>query len=78
MKDNPIEEILKSLPAAAKQLKQEADNVGRTLLENKLKQADVVTRAEFEEQQALLQAALEKLQQLETLIAQQQTASKTD
>lgn len=75
MKDNPIEEILKSLPEAAKQLKQEADNVGRTLLENKLKKADVVTRAEFEEQQALLQAALEKLQRLEQLIEQIQQPS---
>lgn len=75
MKDNPIEEILKSLPEAAKQLKQEADNVGRTLLENKLKKADVVTRSEFEEQQALLQAALEKLQRLEQLIEQIQQSS---
>lgn len=70
MKDNPIEEILKSLPEAAKQLKQEADSVGRNLLESRLKKADIVTRAEFTEQQELLQAALEKLQRLEQLIEQ--------
>ncbi|PIE42492.1 MAG: hypothetical protein CSA47_00380 [Gammaproteobacteria bacterium] len=69
MKDNnPIEDILKSLPQAAKQLKQEADNIGRTLLDKQLKKADIVTREEFEEQRAVLKAALEKLQRLEQLI----------
>lgn len=78
MKDNPIEEILKSLPDAAKHLKQEADNVGRTLLENQLKKADVVTREEFEEQQQLLKAALEKMQQLEQLIEQLTAANNNN
>lgn len=69
MKDNnPIEDLLKSLPDAAKQMKEEADKVGRTLLESQLKKADVVTREEFEEQQAILRAALEKLAALEAKI----------
>lgn len=62
MKDsNPLEDLLKSLPEAAKQIKQEADKVGRSLLESQLKKADIVTREEFDEQQAILKAALEKL-----------------
>lgn len=65
MKNNPIEDILKSLPEAAKQLKAEADNVGRTLLESQLKKADIVSREAFEEQRELLQAALEKLHAIE-------------
>ncbi|PID66719.1 MAG: hypothetical protein CR975_01420 [Gammaproteobacteria bacterium] len=73
MKDkNPLEEILKSLPDAAKHLKQEADKVGRTLLDSQLKKADVVTREEFEEQQQLLKAALEKLALLEAKIAERE------
>ncbi|MBS9777262.1 MAG: accessory factor UbiK family protein [Gammaproteobacteria bacterium] len=69
MKDNnPFEDILKSLPDAAKQMKEEADKVGRTLLESHLKKADVVTRNEFEEQQAILKEALEKLAALEEKI----------
>lgn len=76
MKDNnPLEEILKSLPDAAKQLKDEADKVGRTLLDNQLKKADVVTREEFEEQRQMLKAALEKLALLETKIT---AMNKTD
>lgn len=63
--NNPLEELLKSLPDAAKQLKAEADNVGRTILNSQLQKAEVVTREAFEEQRQLLQAALEKLQQLE-------------
>ncbi len=71
MKDNnPLEEILKSLPDTARQLKEEADKVGRTLLDNQLKKADVVTREEFEEQQQLLKVALEKLALLEKKIAE--------
>ncbi len=71
MKDNnPLEDILKSLPDTARQLKEEADKVGRTLLDNQLKKADVVTREEFEEQQQLLKAALEKLALLEKKIAE--------
>lgn len=62
---HPLQEILAALPDAAKQIKQEADSVGRTLLDAQLKKADIVTRAEFEEQQALLQAALEKLTLIE-------------
>ncbi len=73
MKDNnPLEEILKSLPDTARQLKEEADKVGRTLLDNQLKKADVVTREEFEEQQQLLKAALEKLALLEKKVTEQQ------
>lgn len=69
MKDkNPLEDILKSLPDAAKQFKEEADKVGRTLLDNQLKKADVVTREEFEEQRQMLKAALEKLALLEEKI----------
>lgn len=69
MKDkNPLEDILKSLPDTAKQFKEEADKVGRTLLDNQLKKADVVTREEFEEQRQMLKAALEKLALLEEKI----------
>lgn len=69
MKDKtPLEDLLKSLPDAAKQLKEEADKVGRTLLDNQLKKADVVTREEFEEQRKMLKAALEKLALLEKKI----------
>ncbi len=77
MKDNnPLEEILKSLPDTARQLKEEADKVGRTLLDNQLKKADVVTREEFEEQQQLLKAALEKLAVLEAKIAKNNLPSE--
>ncbi len=73
MKDNnPLEDILKSLPDTARQLKEEADKVGRTLLDNQLKKADVVTREEFEEQQQLLKVALEKLALLEKKVTEQQ------
>ncbi len=69
MKDkNPLEDLLKSLPDAAKQFKQEADNIGLGLLNSQLKKADVVTREEFEEQRAILLAALEKLQMIETKV----------
>ena len=71
MKDNhPIEELLRSLPEAAKQIKGEVDKVGRTLIDSQLKKADVVTREEFEEQQEILRAALEKLSVLEEKIDQ--------
>ncbi len=77
MKDNnPLEDILKSLPNTARQLKEEADKVGRTLLDNQLKKADVVTREEFEEQQQLLKAALEKLALLEAKIAENNLPSE--
>ncbi len=67
MKDKkPLEDLLKSLPDAAKQLKKEADNIGLELLNSQLKKADVVTREEFEEQRAILLAALEKLQTIES------------
>ncbi len=67
MKDKkPLEDLLKSLPDAAKQLKKEADNIGLELLNSQLKKADVVTREEFEEQRAILLAALEKLQAIES------------
>lgn len=72
MSSNPIEELLKSLPDTAKQIKAEADSVGRSLLENQLKKADIVTREEFEEQRAILRAALEKLAELETIIAKKE------
>ncbi len=73
MKDNnPLEDILKSLPDTARQLKEEADKVGRTLLDNQLKKADVVTREEFEEQQQLLKVALEKLVLLEKKLAEKE------
>ncbi len=76
MKDNnPLEDILKSLPDTARQLKEEADKVGRTLLDNQLKKADVVTREEFEEQQQLLKAALEKLALLEQKLAEKEITS---
>lgn len=66
MKDNnPIEDLIKSLPDAAKQIKAEADKVGRSLLESQLKKADIVSREEFEEQKAILHAALEKLAAIE-------------
>lgn len=69
MKDqNPLEELLKTLPEAAKQFKEEADNVGRTILNSQLQKADVVTREAFEEQRELLQAALEKLHALEAKV----------
>lgn len=69
MKDqNPLEELLKNLPEAAKQFKQEADNIGLGLLNSQLKKADVVTREEFEEQRQILLAALEKLQAIEVKI----------
>ncbi len=71
MKDKtPLEDLLKSLPETARNIKEEADKVGRTLLESQLKKADVVTREEFEEQRAILRAALEKLAILEEKIAQ--------
>ncbi len=67
MKDKkPLEDLLKSLPDAAKQLKKEADNIGLGLLNSQLKKADIVTREEFEEQRAILLAALEKLQTIES------------
>lgn len=83
MKDpNPLEELLKNLPEAAKQFKAEADNVGRTILNSQLQKADVVTREAFEEQRELLQAALEKLHELEVKIdalsAKADSASGTD
>ncbi|MGY0398800.1 MAG: accessory factor UbiK family protein [Ostreibacterium sp.] len=68
--DNPLEDILKALPETAKQLKSEADKIGRTLLENQLKKADLVTREEFEEQKALLHSALEKLASIEEKLNQ--------
>lgn len=70
MSNNPIEDLLKTLPDAAKQFKTEADSIGRSLLENQLKKADVVTREEFEEQRAMLQAALEKLALIEEKLKQ--------
>lgn len=68
MKNNPLEEILKSLPEAAKQLKEEVDNVGRSILDKQLHKADIVTREAFEEQQHLLRIALEKLHRIEQKI----------
>lgn len=66
--NNPLEELLKVLPETAKNLKAEADNIGRTVLNSQLQKADVVTREAFEEQRELLQAALEKLARLEAKI----------
>lgn len=65
---NPLEELLKALPETAKNIKAEADNIGRTVLNSQLQKADVVTREAFEEQRQLLQAALEKLARLEAKI----------
>lgn len=65
MSNHPVEDLFKALPEMAKQIKTEADSFGRTLLEGQLKKADIVTRQEFEEQKALLNLALEKLNQLE-------------
>ncbi len=71
MKDNkPLEDLLKALPDTAKQIKQEVDSVGRSLLEAQLKKANIVTREEFEEQKALLRAALEKLAAIEEKLNQ--------
>ncbi len=66
--NNAFEEILKSIPEAAKNLKAEADNIGRTVLHSQLQKADIVTREAFEEQRALLQLALEKLAELEAKV----------
>ncbi len=65
---NPFEEILKNLPETAKNIKAEADNIGRSVLNAQLQKADVVTREAFEEQRELLQAALAKLAVLEAKI----------
>lgn len=66
--NNPFEDILKKLPETAKNLKAEADNIGRTVLNSQLQKADVVTREAFEEQRELLKLALEKLARLEAKI----------
>ncbi len=67
-KTNPLEDILRSLPETAKNLKAEADNIGRTVFNSQLQKADVVTREAFEEQRQILQLALEKLATLEAKI----------
>lgn len=70
MSKNPVEDILKALPEAAQQFKAEADSIGRSLLEGQLKKADIVTREEFEEQRAILNAALQKLAVIEEKLNQ--------
>jgi|GEM_PF-6640796 len=66
--NNPLQDIIKSLPKAAHQFKQEADKIGKSVLNAQLKKADIVTREEFEEQKAILTAALAKLQSIEEKI----------
>lgn len=76
--NNPLEELLRHLPETAKNLKTEADNIGRTVLNAQLQKADVVTREAFEEQRELLQLALEKLAQLEAKIAVLENRESTE
>ncbi len=73
---NPLEDILRNLPETAKNIKAEADNIGRTVLNAQLQKADVVTREAFDEQRQLLQLALEKLAALEAKVAALESDNK--
>lgn len=67
--DEMSQKIASLLPPGVQELKQDAEKNIRAALQSGFQQLDLVTREEFDVQQALLQRSREKLEALERRLA---------
>lgn len=72
--ENLASRLADSLPASLKNARDEAEAGFRGVLESGLRRLDLVTREEFEVQQAVLQRTREKLEALEQRLAEMEAA----
>lgn len=72
--DDMVNRLLKTLPAGARDLSQEAEINLRAALHSALKKMDLVTREEFDIQQGVLARTRAKLEQLEKQVAELEAA----
>lgn len=74
MTENSIEGIAKklvdSLPASLRSVREDLEHNFRGVLQSGLEKLDLVTREEFEVQEAVLQRTREKLEALEAKVAE--------
>ena len=66
--DDLAKKITSLLPANVQQLQQDLESNIRALLQSSLSKMNLVTREEFDVQEALLQRTREKLEKLEKLL----------
>jgi BMFP domain-containing protein YqiC len=66
--DDLAKKITSLLPGNVQQLQQDLESNIRALLQNSLSKMNLVTREEFDVQEALLQRTREKLEKLEKLL----------
>jgi len=76
--DDIAKRVSANVPAGLKYLQEDLEKNLRSALEAGLSHLDLVTREEFDLQQAVLQRTREKLDKLEKIVAEMESSSSTD
>jgi len=76
--DDIAKRVSANVPAGLKYLQDDLEKNLRSALEAGLSHLDLVTREEFDLQQAVLQRTREKLDKLEKIVAEMESSSSTD
>ncbi len=76
--DDIAKRVSANVPTGLKYLQEDLEKNLRTALEAGLSRLDLVTRDEFDLQQAVLQRTREKLDKLEKVVAELESNSATD
>ncbi len=72
-----IQDLLGEIPDALASLRDEGKLMGKDLINSQIEKANLVSREEFLTQQALLEALIEKVDTLESLIKSNSTIPQT-